>query len=103
MKNFPTGDNWLQGTIVKVSGPLSFQVKLQDGRIVRRHVDHIIQRSPQMPDKPNDDWISMPDIPESTLTKQSATTSTTTPPSLRRSTRVSVPPKRYGQETAART
>ena len=99
VKNFPTGDNWLQGTIVKVSGPLSFQVKLQDGRIVRRHVDHIIQRSPQMPDKPNDDWISMPDIPESTLTKQSATTSTTTPPSLRRSTRVSVPPKRYGQET----
>ena len=103
VKNFPTGDNWLQGTIVKVSGPLSFQVKLQDGRIVRRHVDHIIQRSPQMPDKPNDDWISMPDIPESTLTKQSATTSITTPPSLRRSTRVSVPPKRYGQETAART
>ena len=99
VKNFPTGDNWLQGTIVKVSGPLSFQVKLQDGRIVRRHVDHIIQRSPQMPDKPNDDWISMPDIPESTLTKQSATTSITTPPSLRRSTRVSVPPKRYGQET----
>ena len=55
-----------------------------------------------MPDEPNDDWISMPDIPESTLTKQSATTSTTRPPSLRRSTRVSVPPKRYGQETTAR-
>ena len=103
VKNFPTGDNWLQGTIVKVSGPLSFQVKLQDGRIVRRHVDHIIQHSPQIPDEPNDDWINMPDIPESTLTKQSATTSITTPPSLRRSTRVSVPPKRYGQETTART
>ena len=103
VKNFPTGDNWLQGTIVKVSGPLSFQVKLQDGCIVRRHVDHIIQHSPQIPDEPNDDWINMPDIPESTLTKQSATTSITTPPSLRRSTRVSVPPKRYGQETTART
>ena len=35
VKNFPTGDNWLQGAIVKVSGPLSFHVKLQDGRIVR--------------------------------------------------------------------
>ena len=103
MKNFPTGDNWLQGTIVKVSGPLSFQVKLQDGRIVWRHVDHIIQCSPQMPDEPNNDWINMPDIPESTLTKQSATTSTTTPPSLRKSTRVSVPPNYYGQDTAART
>ena len=73
-------------------------------------MDHIIQRSPSTQDKPNpmpnernDDWINMPDIPESTLSKQSVATSTTTPPSLRRSTRVSVPPKRYGQETAIKT
>ena len=35
VRNFPAGNSWLQGTIVKVSEPLSFHVELQDGRIIR--------------------------------------------------------------------
>ena len=104
IKNFPTGDSWLPGTVVKSSGPLSFHVQLQDGRIIRRHIDHIILRSTTTSDEPNDDWISMPDVAEpnateSNATEQSTTVTATTPPPLRRSTRVSVPPKRYGQHT----
>ena len=102
IKNFQARDSWLPGTIVKVSGPLSFHVELQDGRIIRRHVDHILLRSTPTPEEPNDNWINLPDIPDSSLTEQSTTTSLTTPPSLRRSTRVSVPPKRYGQENITR-
>jgi len=31
--NFP-GDTWIQGVIEKPSGPLSYYIKLQDGRVV---------------------------------------------------------------------
>ena len=63
--------------------------------MVRRHIDHLITRSEPDTNNPDSDWIDMPDIDESTPTE---TTSTTETPPLRRSTRVSVPPKRYGQE-----
>ena len=42
VQNFPTGDGWLPGIIMEENGLLSFQIKLQDGRMVRRHIDHII-------------------------------------------------------------
>ena len=35
---------WVPGTIHSVTGPLSYCVKLEDGRIVKRHVDHIRKR-----------------------------------------------------------
>ena len=41
VKDFPIGKNWLAGTISAVKGPLSYHVTLTDGRVVRRHVDHV--------------------------------------------------------------
>ena len=38
------GSVWLPGTIVGVQGLLSFQIKLEDGHIVRRHIDHVRAR-----------------------------------------------------------
>ena len=35
---------WIPGTIVKVTGPLSYHVKLSDGSVVRRHVDTVRTR-----------------------------------------------------------
>ena len=32
---------WIAGTVTKVTGPLSYVIQLEDGRIVRRHVDHV--------------------------------------------------------------
>ena len=32
---------WLEGTILDQIGPVSFQVRLADGRIRKRHVDHV--------------------------------------------------------------
>jgi hypothetical protein len=41
VKNFGDGPAWLMGSIVDTLGSLSLQVKLTDGRIVRRHMDHV--------------------------------------------------------------
>jgi transposase InsO family protein len=44
VKNFGVGPQWISGTVVKISGPVSFEVLLADGRRVRRHVDQILRR-----------------------------------------------------------
>lgn len=41
VKNFTAGPKWLPGCISTVWGPLSFDVELEDGRVVQRHIDHI--------------------------------------------------------------
>ena len=41
VKNFSTGPTWLPGVITECRGPLSFQVRLEDDRIVRRPIDHV--------------------------------------------------------------
>ena len=98
VRNFPSGNGWLPGIIEERSGPLSFQIKLQDGRIVRRHIDHIICRSSSELVKTYDTWMDLPQISESDITEPTSKTNETVAPPLRRSTRVSVPPERYGQE-----
>ena len=45
IKEFPSGKRWLSGTIVSANGPRSYHITLIDGRTVRRHVDHVRQRS----------------------------------------------------------
>ncbi|XP_061883310.1 uncharacterized protein K02A2.6-like isoform X1 [Entelurus aequoreus] len=43
VRNFSSNNNqqWLPGIILKRSGPVSYVVKLTDGRIFRRHQDHV--------------------------------------------------------------
>ena len=50
VKNFGSGKR-LTGTIVRSCGPKSYKIKLNDGRIIRRHVNHI---RPQTADFPSD-------------------------------------------------
>ena len=45
VKNFSQGPRWLPGWIVDSLGSRSLQVKLADGRVVRRHMDHVRVRS----------------------------------------------------------
>ena len=40
-KNFSSGPKRLAGVIVEVLGPLSYQIKVDDNRIIKRHVDHL--------------------------------------------------------------
>ena len=32
---------WLLGTVINSRGPVSYKVKLSDGRLIKRHVDHL--------------------------------------------------------------
>jgi len=46
IRNFDRGSSniWLPGNIIQTMGPLSFQIALSDGRIVRRHINCICKR-----------------------------------------------------------
>ena len=39
--NFTGKTKWLHGVIVEQTGPVSFRICLDDGRVVCRHVDHV--------------------------------------------------------------
>ena len=41
LRNFPDDNSWLRGILKDKSGPLSFTIELDDGWIIRRHLDHI--------------------------------------------------------------
>jgi len=102
----PSKKDWLPGTICQIFGPRSYLIRLSDGRTIRRHIDHLIDRSKTDPDSiatdssPAPDWSDIPDMelsPPSTSNScidQVQGGGSSTPP-LRRSSRVSVPPDRY--------
>ncbi len=33
--------NFGRGVVKKLTGPVSYTVELEDGRVIRRHVDHV--------------------------------------------------------------
>ena len=43
-KNYGVGRTWSSGVIIGVDGPVSFVVKLEDGRIWRRHQDQLMRK-----------------------------------------------------------
>ena len=93
IRDFPSGKSWLPGVIESACGPLTYRIKLSDGRSFRRHIDHIRSRSAsaiELSTPPN--WMEFP------ATSDSTTSLTREPPNpsvpLRRSTRISVPPNR---------
>ena len=72
--DFSTGKNWLPGTVTQSKGPLPFLIKLVDGRVIRRHIDHIQERSllataplpihPSRDDWPDDTILHTPNPPK---------------------------------------
>ncbi|XP_062501692.1 uncharacterized protein K02A2.6-like [Corticium candelabrum] len=71
VKNFGQGTPWVMATVKERTGPLSFRVMLPDGRMLRRHQDHI--RSRQLEDDPlpngtHTDPTASP--PESNMTEE---------------------------------
>ena len=98
VRNLPlsSAPTWLPGKITAVHGPLTYIIQLEDGRHVRRHVDHIRPRDASHGSTSTpDDWIPMP-IP---TVPPTASTTTTEDRQVdqqpRRSTRVTRPPDRF--------
>ena len=61
-KNHGKGDKWLYGEIFEKSGPLSFKVKLDDGRVTRYHQDHLRKRFCSKPELPLLEEVSEPAV-----------------------------------------
>jgi len=65
VKNFGRGPVWLPGQIKQVRGPVSYAVTLSDGRLLKRHIDHIQMRtttefSNDLPENSPDDSLPTP-------------------------------------------
>ena len=58
-REFRSQDKWLPGVIQSQSGPVSYDVELENGKIVKRHIDHLQDRS--VPTKPSTPVDSQPE------------------------------------------
>ena len=56
-RNFSQGPKWVPGILRESSGPIALEVELGDGRMWRRHQDHLIQR-PSDPPSPTQSEVS---------------------------------------------
>ena len=43
MTNFSAGGRWVSGVVVEVCGSSNYMIKLEDGRIVHRHIDQMVR------------------------------------------------------------
>jgi len=93
--------DWLPGIIEKQTGPVSYLVKLSDGRTWRRHVDHIRIRTVKetLTDTDSDDIVPFttaqsPDLTEPANSPNSVSETEQTVP-LRRSSRLRKPNPRF--------
>ena len=105
VENFTSrSPRWIPGTVVKVNGPLSYEVELENRTRVRRHVDHVRKRDSQASDQEQDTVMIGPElISESQEQATSQENNETQPeepesvqPLVRRSIRSRQPPDRYG-------
>ena len=60
MRNYHHGDKWLPGVIEQKTGPVSYRVKLTNGKHRRRHQDQVRKRSVEV----SQDFSREPDIPD---------------------------------------
>ena len=65
-KNFSSGSKWLTGVIEAVLGPLSYLIKLDDGRTIKRHIDHLLNRSERDESSVDDDLPMGPTLTQET-------------------------------------
>ena len=96
IRNFTEGGSWILGKIVKSLSLLSFLIELEDGRTVRRHIDHIRVRrmtTTSVPDS-DSDFLDLPHVQQPASSEDDADAQEP-PPMLCRSTRVSKPPDRF--------
>ena len=42
VQNYSRGPNWIPGTIVQETGPVSARIELEDGTVVRKHHDQLV-------------------------------------------------------------
>ena len=68
VRDFRKRKAWQKGIVLKLTGPVSAQVQLDNGQTVRRHLDHI--RKCYLKPQNEDDDIMMPSIEEPPVCQQ---------------------------------
>ena len=76
-KSFQSHQKWIPVTVVKQTGPVSYKVKLSDGRIQRRHIDHLRVRYNEDVNQ-DEDWPMHITKCFTTITTSTTTTTATT-------------------------
>ena len=96
VRNFSNGPKWLPGKISAVLGSRHFEVKLNDDRIVKRHLDHVRIRTNDVVEEPPD-YLPVDVQPRFDTEEHLPAEPLSTPPEpqVRRSTRNRRPPNRY--------
>ena len=94
VENFQSGDKWLPGAISKVLGSRNYWVKLNLGKTVRRHLNHVKARKNDDVELPKDDFIMPPIEPSDEIDTPEITDTHSDEPGLRRSSRHNGPPER---------
>ena len=51
-----SSQKWMEGTVTEVTGPLSYKIKLNDGSVIRRHVDSLKSRTVETETSSLDDF-----------------------------------------------
>ena len=94
-RKFPSNDDWVCETIIKANGPLSFVVELESGQTVCPYVDHLRHQTAIPRQETVTDWTDFPDVTLPSGAESNIKSSQPQQPTLRRSSRISVPPQRY--------
>ena len=95
IRDFLSKQKWMAGTVKSQRGPVSYEIELEDGRIMRRHIDHIRPRFPSNEPtgntRPRD---STPEFEYLVPPSQEVTDRETTQPTRRYPSRDRLPPDR---------
>ena len=92
VRSFKKGPYWVEGEIYKELGPLSYLVKLTNGNILKRHVDHLrlCTTNPPSDEKESDNIFD--NCSFNTVENEQQLNSE---PTVRKSQRIRKPPDRY--------
>ena len=78
VKNLRSGPPWLSGHITPICGPVSYAIKLNDGRVMTKHIDHLCERTitvhEQAVDVFDDYWPASPSMSGGDSSQPSART-----------------------------
>ena len=79
-RNYFGANKWVLGTVTAIRGPLSYEVTLADGRVFRRHIDQLRQRTSEtsLALEQVDDWLPNPQSDQSSVSSEQNTNNTTT-------------------------
>ena len=95
LRNFANGPVWLTGIVHCVRGPLTYDVQLANGRVMRRHIEHLRHRVGSADSADGNDADDYLDLPLPEESGRPGASPLITPVPLRRSARPRHPPDRF--------